>query len=565
MRTAIYARKSTDQSGVTDEHRSVSRQIEHARAFARSKGWHVLDEHIYVDDGVSGAEFARRHGFIRMMNALPHRSFDAIVMSEESRLGREAIETAYALKQIVSAGVRVFFYLDGAERTLGSPTDKLLMSVTAFADELERERARQRTHDALSRKAKAGHVTGGRVFGYDNVDVLDASGNRTHVERRVNEAQAAVVRRIFELAATGVGMRRIALMLNEDCAPAPRAQRGRPSAWCPSSVHEALRRDLYRGVITWNKSRKRDAWGRKDQQPRTSDAWIEVPAEHLRIVSPALWDAVHLALSKRRAAYARTTGGATHGRPVASKPSRYMLTGLVECGVCHGPLVVRTNSRKGQPRVAGLGCWNYHTRGRTVCGNKTEAPLTMVTDAIFDRIAAHLFHPSVVDLAVTLAVEALRAVASDSAIEDHEASLAQLDLESSRLAQLTAAGVGDLPGVIARLKAIRTQRERLIRASERTRVAHTASDDIAATVRDRMNRIKDVLNRRAPEAKQVLEGLLTGRIVVTPLESRGMFNVAVPLSALTILDGFVAPKALASPTGFERLRCDLSFDISRAA
>ena len=51
-------------------------------------------------------------------------------MAEESRLGREQIETAYALKQLVTAGVRVFFYLEDRERTLDSPTDKLLMSVT---------------------------------------------------------------------------------------------------------------------------------------------------------------------------------------------------------------------------------------------------------------------------------------------------------------------------------------------------------------------------------------------------------------------------------------------------
>jgi DNA invertase Pin-like site-specific DNA recombinase len=36
-----------------------------------------------------------------------------------------------------------------------------MMSLTAFADELEREKARQRTYDAMTRKAKAGHVTGG--------------------------------------------------------------------------------------------------------------------------------------------------------------------------------------------------------------------------------------------------------------------------------------------------------------------------------------------------------------------------------------------------------------------
>jgi hypothetical protein len=37
-------------------------------------------------------------------------------MSEESRLGREAIETAYALKQLDRAGVRVFLYLEDRER-----------------------------------------------------------------------------------------------------------------------------------------------------------------------------------------------------------------------------------------------------------------------------------------------------------------------------------------------------------------------------------------------------------------------------------------------------------------
>jgi hypothetical protein len=46
------------------------------------------------------------------------------VISEESRLGREAIETAYAPKQLVQAGVRVFFYLEDRERTLDSPTDR---------------------------------------------------------------------------------------------------------------------------------------------------------------------------------------------------------------------------------------------------------------------------------------------------------------------------------------------------------------------------------------------------------------------------------------------------------
>jgi len=148
----IYARKSTTQD-VADEQRFVARQVEHARAYAARKGWTVLDEHVYIDDGISGAEFANRPGFLRLMNTLkPRAPFQVLVMSEESRLGREAIETAYALKQLVQAGVRVFFYLEDRERTLDSPTDKIMLSLTAFADELEREKARQRTYDATQRR-----------------------------------------------------------------------------------------------------------------------------------------------------------------------------------------------------------------------------------------------------------------------------------------------------------------------------------------------------------------------------------------------------------------------------
>src|SRR5262249_21911462 len=161
---------------------AIARQIEHARAYAARKGWVVDDEHVYADDGISGAEFVKRPGFIRLMNALsPRPPFQVLIMSEESRLGREQIETAYMLKRITDAGVLVFFYLEDRERTLESAMDKVMLSLTNFAAEMERERARQRTYDAMVRKAKALHVTGGKVYGYDNVEILGPDGTRASV------------------------------------------------------------------------------------------------------------------------------------------------------------------------------------------------------------------------------------------------------------------------------------------------------------------------------------------------------------------------------------------------
>lgn len=55
---------------------------------------------------------------------------------------REAIETAFALRRLVQAGVRVFLSPEDREGSLDSPTDEIVMSLTALADELEREKAR---------------------------------------------------------------------------------------------------------------------------------------------------------------------------------------------------------------------------------------------------------------------------------------------------------------------------------------------------------------------------------------------------------------------------------------
>jgi site-specific DNA recombinase len=369
MIAAIYARKSTEQNGVADEQKSVARQVEHARAYAERKGWTVSDDHVYIDDGISGAEFANRPGFLRLMNALkPRPSFHALIMSEESRLGREAIETAYALKQIVTAGVRVFFYLEDRERTLDSPTDKIMLSLTAFADELEREKARQRTYDAMVRKARAGHVTGGRTFGYDNVDIMGANGKRSHVERRINAAEAAIVRRIFRLCADGVGQTRIAKQLNAESAIAPRAQQGRPRAWAPASVHEILFREIYRGIIAWNRTRKRNQWGQHQQTARPAGDWIHVPAPDLRIVSEADWHAAHRRLDAARAHYERDAAG--RRRSHRDQDSKYLLRGSVAVRSAGGASTYAAG-RTGHPDTGGAR--SSTSARRTTTGGRKSA------------------------------------------------------------------------------------------------------------------------------------------------------------------------------------------------
>src|SRR5207245_10416364 len=111
---AADLRKITEENGVGAEEKSVTRQVEDARAYAARKGWTV--EHVYADDGISGAELGdRRPGLARLLSALkPRPPFQVLVMAEESR-------------------------------PLESHTEKLLLSVPRHVDQLEGEPARQPT------------------------------------------------------------------------------------------------------------------------------------------------------------------------------------------------------------------------------------------------------------------------------------------------------------------------------------------------------------------------------------------------------------------------------------
>ncbi len=456
------------------------------------------------------------------MNALkPRAPFQVLIMSEESRLGREAIETAYALKQLVTAGVRVFFYLEDRERTLDSPTDKIMLSLTTFADEIEREKARQRTRDAMLRKARAGHVTGGWCFGYRNIEVLGIDGQRSHVQREIEPAEADIIRRIFRLSAEGHGLRATAKMLNEQRAPSPRAQRGRSHSWAPTSVREVLHRPLYRSEIVWAQTAKRNKWGQTHQSARPEAEWIRVPAPTLRIVTDEEWNAAHQRITAARAVYVNATKGRPFGRPPLGNPSKYLLTNLAQCYQCGGSLQACSRSHGKTARRRFYGCSAYHDRGRTVCANGRDVSMTEANDIVIEALLDDVLDESMVTDAVQ---EALRLIQGDDTgdpLAQLDAEAAKVERERTRLVSAIASG-GQLSGLIEALQERERQRQALeaqrtsMRAARRLRTSDTAR--IQSELGDLAESWRRVLASDPDHARPIVSALLIGRVTYTPLD-----------------------------------------------
>lgn len=518
MIAAIYARKSTEQSGISDEAKSIARQIEHAKAYAEKKGWTTDERFIFSDDAVSGAEFGkRRPGFLRLINALkPKPEFQVLVMSEESRLGREQIQTAYALQQITDAGVRVWFYLTDQERKLDTAMDKVMLSLTNFAAEMERERAQQRVFDAMVRKAKAGHVCGGSCFGYTNVVITDASGKRSHVEYQINPAEAAVVQRIFELYVAGHGFQTIAKLLNAEQAHCPRARPlSKPAGWAASSIREVLLRPLYHGQQIWGRTKKRLPSGIKRPHKRAEQDWLVVDVPHLQIIDDATWQEAQNRWNNVRAVYLRGTNGRLHGRPTNGHESPYLLTGFTCCGHCGGSVYVRSRSH-GNRRAYHYCCVVHYQRGPEACPERLLLPVPDVDRAILTTLEQDVMQPAIVTKALEKALQQLQADREDPA--DRKEGLLKelrgLETELNRFTQAIAAG-GSVPTIMSAIQDRETRRVKVqaeLALLDGTPIGQFDAGQVEQELRGYLKDWSSLTSRHPAQTRQILRKLLPSRI-----------------------------------------------------
>ena len=433
MIAAIYARKSTDQQ-LPDAEKSVTRQVEHATAYAARKGWTVDPAHVYLDDGISGAEFERRAGLTALLAALrPRPAFDVVIMAEPSRLGREQIETAYTLKRITDAGVAVWYYLDDRRAAMDSALAKVMASLSGFASESEREQAaRGPTTRWPGRRRRA---TSPGDWSTGTTTIAPGRPRRAPDPRARGRRGAAHLRALRERDRPphdreDVDGRGGAAADTPPTRPSP--------GWGPAALREILRRELYRGEVVWNRRKKTDRGGRtKVRVIRPETDLVRVTDERLRIVDDDLWQRCQA----RRAELAATKPAGTWTRSArVARPA--LLSGLGRCGVCGSGLVraTRAHGSARQRRHVSMYACGRTSRGLP-CANRVALEEATVDAAILEALAKALARQTL-DAALDLALEELRAERASGQAQRHalERELAQIATRQERLAVAIAQG-----------------------------------------------------------------------------------------------------------------------------
>ena len=509
MIAAIYARKSTAQAGVDADAMSVPRQIENARTFARAKGWRVPDEHVYSDDAISGAEIRKLVNRQRLLKAVDtsRPPFQVLILRDASRFSRRDGDEAFGeLKRLAQAGIEIWFYQDGTTFEYGNFAANITGFVRAEMNAEYRRQIAKWTKEAMVRKAKQGYVCGGKVFGYDNVRV------NGHVERRINDAHAAVIRRIFAMSLDGTGYSRIAKELNAERAVAPTPRKGTPVGWSPSSVREVLHRPLYRGEVIYNQTRHRDPDGTTTWASRPESEWLRMHRPELGIVSPDVWTATQARLRSLRTHVVQI--GVQNTRAVRRRrdiESKYVLSGFARCAVCGGSVGVLNRTV--------YGCIANHKRGTTVCGNALKKPIETLDEAVVRRMR-ELLKPATVMGIIDDLFDEFSTPTRARDLTRHRRELASVDRKIQNLTHAITEG-GQLSPLLAALKTQQARREELTEAIATSEVVDVTLLDRAAIEREVCDALDDRRAQLAEDAdinetRQALRETLVGPLTLTP-------------------------------------------------
>ena len=203
IRIAAYCRVSTNASD--QQHSFNAQKIHFMMLYAHSVDYELTD--IYADMGISGTKTVIRPEFQRMMDDARCGKIDRVVCKSISRFARNTKDCLIALRELKKLGVTVAFEKEGIDTARVS--DEIMITIMEGLAQEEANSISRNVRWSLRRRMADGTLKIARVpYGY----AKDEKRNLV-----IDEEKAAVVRRIYELYLSGLGVRKISPHPPESC------------------------------------------------------------------------------------------------------------------------------------------------------------------------------------------------------------------------------------------------------------------------------------------------------------------------------------------------------------
>ena len=237
---------------------------------------------------VSGETIAARPAMKQLLRLIESPKIKAIMVTEPSRLTRGDLEDIGYL-------VKILRYTNTIVITLGYAFD---LNDERDRDQFERELMRGNEYLEYTKKirlnGRLASVKNGnfiaRVAPYGYRKISYKENKRTVYTLEPHPEQAPIVKRIFELYASGIGPTRICDIFESEHIPSPSGTK----LWSPNSFKSMFTNVHYLGKVKWNE--RKSVRTVEDGQVKVSrphhDDYLIFEGKHPAIVDQDLWDRV---------------------------------------------------------------------------------------------------------------------------------------------------------------------------------------------------------------------------------------------------------------------------------
>ena len=506
MRIAIYVRVSTQRQAQTQ---TIDQQLDRLRRAAADRQWQLTEDHIFRDDGYSGASL-RRPGLDKLRDLAALAKLDRILITDPDRLARNYVHQVLLLEELQRHGCQVEF----TNRPLSDdPQDQLLLQIRGAVAEYERALIAERTRRGRLHKLQGGQMLPWTrpPYGYR----ADPDRPRDPAGVRPDPAEAALIAEMFRwYADEGRSFMAVVQRLHDLGVRSPNGH----DYWGMATVRGILSNPTYTGTIYANRTRLRPARVRRSsthplgrprdsQVPLPPEQWIAV-ATIPAIVTRELFDRVQAKIAQNRT-FATRNNTATE----------YLLRALVSCGSCQLACQARRTMPTGKTYYICTGK-NLQVRQRLGCTCRSKfIPAGVLDELVWADLVDLLQHPDRV-------AKALRRAAGGCGLpqelqarrENLRRGRSSLAQQIERLTEAYLSGVLKLGEYERRRKELErrdgtlAQQEELLSGEASRAVEVSGAIDSAEAF---ATRVQAGLDTPTFERKRQLVELLIDRVVVT--------------------------------------------------